>query len=169
MQGQPIREPPGCPPGAPPIINSDGEDEDYAKELLQAAVQAANEEQDAEEKSDSEDEDSPSKPTFLQQKMVALSGQNIDEFMKEMESVQKKKEGDKDEEGKIKPSAVQIEPLVPPGTDPVPVPIIAPQSNPPPQGLMFPGGPMRFAVFITLCSSHSHHMSALQTQSSKHF
>lgn len=32
------------------------------------------------------------KPTSLQQRMLAISGQNIDEFMKEMENVQKKKE-----------------------------------------------------------------------------
>lgn len=32
------------------------------------------------------------KPTSLQQRMLAISGQNIDEFMKEMENVHKKKE-----------------------------------------------------------------------------
>lgn len=40
-----------------------------------------------------EDEDlSVKQPTSLQQRMLAISGQNIDEFMKEMENVQKKKE-----------------------------------------------------------------------------
>lgn len=36
-----------------------------------------------------------SKPTSLQQRMLALSGQNIDEFMKEMEEVHKKREMDR--------------------------------------------------------------------------
>ncbi|XP_036318767.1 WW domain-binding protein 11 [Rhagoletis pomonella] len=56
------------------------------------------------------------KPNSLQQRMLAISGQNIDEFMKEMESVHKKKEkereaamrGDEvstsDDEGKLKTS-----------------------------------------------------------------
>lgn len=35
------------------------------------------------------------KPTSLQQRMLALSGQNIDEFMKEMEVVQRKREQDR--------------------------------------------------------------------------
>lgn len=35
------------------------------------------------------------KPTSLQQRMLALSGQNIDEFMKEMEEVHKKRERDR--------------------------------------------------------------------------
>lgn len=98
---------------------------------------------DREDRSDSEDEDSLAKPTSLQQKMVALSGQNIDEFMKEMESVQKKKEGDKDD-------IRSVETLLPPGTDPVAaMPMLAPphHSHPPP-GLMFPGGPLRFVFTI---------------------
>jgi WW domain-binding protein 11 len=37
-------------------------------------------------------DDEKLKPNYVQQKMLALSGQNIDDFMKEMESVQKKKE-----------------------------------------------------------------------------
>lgn len=45
-----------------------------------------------------------SKPNSLQQRMLAISGQNIDDFMKEMENVHKKKvaasKGDKDATGK---------------------------------------------------------------------
>lgn len=37
-----------------------------------------------------------SKPNSLQQRMLAISGQNIDEFMKEMENVHKKKEKDRE-------------------------------------------------------------------------
>ena len=50
-----------------------------------------------------EDEQSPTlnqatptpKPTSLQQRMLALSGQNIDDFMKEMEEVHRKRERDR--------------------------------------------------------------------------
>lgn len=35
------------------------------------------------------------KPTSLQQRMLALSGQNIDDFMKEMEEVHRKRERDR--------------------------------------------------------------------------
>lgn len=51
--------------------------------------------------------------------MVALSGQNVDDFMKEMEVVQKKLETT-DDEPKPKPKVVHSEPLVPPGTDLIP-------------------------------------------------
>ncbi|KAF5272785.1 hypothetical protein FQA39_LY07812 [Lamprigera yunnana] len=141
--GQSIREPAGCPPGPPPDINSDGEDVEYAKELLLQQVEEEAQEQKAQDSANSEDEltdpdQVPSKPTSVQQKMVALSGQNIDDFMKEMESVHKKQENEKDED---KPKSVIIEPLAPPGTDPVPpiqtTPMPAP-SMPPPPTIIFP-------------------------------
>lgn len=102
-------------------------------------------EQENSENDSDDPEIGPSKPTSVQQKMVALSGQNIDEFMKEMESVQKKQENDKDDENKLS-GAASIEPPAPPGTDPVPtmVPHQIPQSNlPVPPTLIFPGPPLR--------------------------
>lgn len=63
--------------------------------------------------------------------MVALSGQNVDEFMKEMETVQKKLETDKDDDNRAKP-VPHIEPLAPPGTDPLPAAQMQPQTIPPP-------------------------------------
>lgn len=45
---------------------------------------------DENEKKESDDDNSG--PTKVQQKLLSLSGQNIDEFMKEMENMQKKKE-----------------------------------------------------------------------------
>lgn len=70
--------------------------------------------------------------------MVALSGQNVDDFMKEMETVQKKSDNSKEEESKGKP-----EPLIPPGTDPMPTQQQPPQHSIPPP-LLFPtGGPLR--------------------------
>lgn len=126
--GVPVREPPGCPPGPPPDINDEGEVEDFT---FKSAV--AEEERMVEDTS-IEDSDSgeASKPTSLQQKMVALSGQNVDEFMKEMETVQKKLE------------QRESEPLLPPGTtEPVPTLPSMPPSNPPPNmppPLMFAPG-----------------------------
>lgn len=94
------------------------------------------------------------KPTSLQQRMVALSGQNIDDFMKEMELVHKNKEQDSsmsdnpknmeesasEEKEKEKPQ----EPMVPPGTDPQEVVLHKLPSNPiPPPNLIFrPPPPM---------------------------
>lgn len=63
----------------PPIPeNIDGEavDEDPVTPAAAAATQAP-------------------KPTSLQQRMLALSGQNIDDFMKEMEEVHRKRERDR--------------------------------------------------------------------------
>ncbi|KAF5287262.1 hypothetical protein FQR65_LT02135 [Abscondita terminalis] len=141
--GQTIREPAGCPPGPPPDINSDGEDSDYAKEILR--IEEIHE-QEAQDSSNSEDESidpeiGPSKPTSVQQKMVALSGQNIDDFMKEMESVHKKQENEKDDD---KPKQTSIDPPAPPGTDPLPSqPQLLPQPTiPAPPALIFPG-PLR--------------------------
>ncbi|EEZ99482.1 WW domain-binding protein 11 [Tribolium castaneum] len=121
--GQPVREPPGCPPGPPPDINDDGEVEDFTR---------TDDEKD--ETTEDSDTDPSSKPTSLQQKMVALSGQNVDDFMKEMEVVQKKLETKEDEtRAKTHP-----EPLIPPGTDlpQPPTPLLFP--NP---GLRLPPGP----------------------------
>ncbi|KAB0792211.1 hypothetical protein PPYR_14170 [Photinus pyralis] len=137
--GHTIREPAGCPPGPPPEINSDGEDVEYAKHLLR--IDEEIEEYNSDSSVEDSDEDGvPSKPTSVQQKMVALSGQNIDDFMKEMESVHKKQENDKDDD---KPRA--SEPLAPPGTDPLPT--VPAQTLPQPQipappALIFPA-PLR--------------------------
>ncbi|XP_045463582.1 WW domain-binding protein 11 [Harmonia axyridis] len=125
--GKPIREPPGCPPGPPPIVNEDGEVIDY-------------EDMTKGDETEEVSNENSSKPTSLQQKMVALSGQNIDEFMKEMESVQKRGEVGKDLQNSRK-AVAHIEPLIPPGTDP-PVVVPAPP-NPPSMPVMFPNGGLR--------------------------
>lgn len=97
---------------------------EYVKELSKPE-EAMEEEAIPQESANSGDESSdseigPSKPTSLQQKMVALSGQNIDDFMKEMESVHKKQENDKDDESRPKMSLANNDPIAPPGTDSVP-------------------------------------------------
>lgn len=63
--------------------------------------QPAQEDFDGEMLDDAEQSSSPPvpaptpKPTSLQQRMLALSGQNIDDFMKEMEEVHRKRERDR--------------------------------------------------------------------------
>lgn len=94
-KGQPIKEPPGCPPGPPPEISSDGELDDSTE--VEESEECPEEISATQEESSSE---ASVKPTSLQQKMVALSGQNVDEFMKEMETVQKKIENNKEEDSR---------------------------------------------------------------------
>lgn len=136
--GQAIREPPGCPPGPPPEIDSDGEVIDFDTGKPMEETEENSEEIPSENQS--------TKPTSLQQKMVALSGQNVDEFMKEMENVQKKMESEKEEESRAKPSpaAAQIEPPAPPGIDPIALKVPQnPPTVPPPPMLLPAPGPLR--------------------------
>lgn len=74
------------------------------------------------------------KPTSLQQKMVAISGQNVDDFMKEMEKI--------DDANKPKqPPIVVMEPIAPPGVDlqiQKPILIRAPPGPPPGRPLFAP-------------------------------
>ncbi|KAL3285095.1 hypothetical protein HHI36_019219 [Cryptolaemus montrouzieri] len=133
--GKTIREPPGCPPGPPPEINDDGEVVDYGDDKKD------DEEEETSSDATSKDDADPNatKPTSLQQKMVALSGQNVDEFMKEMESVQKRGEIGKELESRK--VATHIEPLIPPGTDP---PMVIPTPpNPPSMPMIFPSSGLR--------------------------
>ncbi|KAG4079148.1 hypothetical protein HA402_001119 [Bradysia odoriphaga] len=91
------KEPPGCPPGPPPdLIEMHEFDSDYESEEEEPKskkLKSVRHEDAPIRKDDEKDEDlSVKQPTSLQQRMLAISGQNIDEFMKEMENVQKKKE-----------------------------------------------------------------------------
>ncbi|XP_076264670.1 uncharacterized protein LOC143198929 [Rhynchophorus ferrugineus] len=144
--GQPVREPPGCPPGIPPEINDDGEVIDISTRYRMEEEKSVDESMSEETEGSSQvNSNSPVvKPTSLQQKMVALSGQNVDEFMKEMETVQKKLDQHKDEEQpKV---ASNIEPLLPPGTsEPIPVLPTLPTNPPPtvPPPMLFTGSGIR--------------------------
>lgn len=162
------------PPGPPPLVPVDI----FAMRELDSDYES-----DGDRDSDSEDDPVPKKsktskysenkekqadetdvkgPNTVQQKMLSLSGQNIDDFMKEMENVQKKKEEERamdikridpipDVEESIekpeieipKPAAL-IEPVKPKESIPMP------QSLPPtvglprlPPALMFRPPPMR--------------------------
>ncbi|ETN64780.1 hypothetical protein AND_003461 [Anopheles darlingi] len=97
---------PGCPPGPPPDLFSMPE-LDYELDRFHAEMQKSVKFYDDGDGSRDNTDDSADgtdrsgagataaaskQPNTVQQKMLALSGQNIDDFMKEMESVQKKKE-----------------------------------------------------------------------------
>lgn len=140
------KEPPGVPPGPPPELSSGSSDEE--EETTESSrtktlrfsddVTVAHVADEEEEKVESEPSEEPiNKPTSLQQRMVALSGQNIDEFMKEMEAVHKNKETSTTIEKTTEPEmekmevTVEKDTLLPPGTDPQenPTQIIAPQAS----------------------------------------
>lgn len=96
------KEPPGCPPGPPPNLmdfpelDSDYEDDEPPKNKRTKSIRFSDDPKalvDQETKTTvPAAEVDKIKPTSLQQRMLAISGQNIDEFMKEMENVHKKKE-----------------------------------------------------------------------------
>ncbi|XP_011198501.2 WW domain-binding protein 11 [Bactrocera dorsalis] len=79
----------GVPPGPPPILlqmndlDTDAEDDEVDVKDYNPKLKASKSK-------------SLSKPNSLQQRMLAISGQNIDEFMKEMENVHKKKEKERE-------------------------------------------------------------------------
>ncbi|XP_055595045.1 WW domain-binding protein 11-like [Uranotaenia lowii] len=85
---------PGCPPGPPPDIfcmpELDFDLEEFRSET-QKSVKFFDD-ADSRDNSEDSDEEKPKQPSSVQQKMLAISGQNLDEFMKEMETVQKKKD-----------------------------------------------------------------------------
>uniref|UniRef100_A0A336LW73 CSON006238 protein n=1 Tax=Culicoides sonorensis TaxID=179676 RepID=A0A336LW73_CULSO len=85
---------PSCPPGPPPNLSEmEDLDSDYDESLL-----PKNQKKTKVPPIDESDE-SVKAPSALQQKMLAISGQNIDDFMKEMENVQRKKEAERAEKG----------------------------------------------------------------------
>ncbi|KXJ82915.1 hypothetical protein RP20_CCG010624 [Aedes albopictus] len=85
---------PGCPPGPPPDIFAMPE-LDFDLEEFHTETQKSVkffDDADSRDNSDDSDVEKPKQPSSVQQKMLAISGQNLDEFMKEMENVQKKKD-----------------------------------------------------------------------------
>ncbi|XP_059613096.1 WW domain-binding protein 11-like [Phlebotomus argentipes] len=131
------KDTPGCPPGPPPnLLDMRELDEDYDEEPKPKKLKSIrfSDEPKVKEKLSEPSEDDSMKPTSLQQRILALSGQNIDDFMKEMESVQKKKEQEKSvesegnsEKQKEKVSEVKETPVNPPSLHP--------------PGISLPGGP----------------------------
>ncbi|XP_049287082.1 WW domain-binding protein 11 [Anopheles funestus] len=133
---------PGCPPGPPPDL-FDMPELDYDLENFHAETQKSVKfYDDGDSKDNTEESDGGEKqvkqPNTVQQKMLALSGQNIDDFMKEMESVQKKKEQSHDA-----PSLPSMPtPSVPPLPNPAPPPDAAmPKFMPMPSSIPMPAPP----------------------------
>lgn len=156
------KEPPGVPPGPPPDLSdlsccSSDEEEEEVSEAIRSKtlrfsddVTITNITEQEEEKMETETSEEPSnKPTSLQQRMVQISGQNIDEFMKEMEAVQKNKESapaEKPEGDTEQKNEEEKETMAPPGTDPkeqtqIQLPIVPPP-NPPGVRFMPPPPPI---------------------------
>ncbi|XP_061510925.1 WW domain-binding protein 11 [Anopheles gambiae] len=133
---------PGCPPGPPPDL-FDMPELDFDLENFHAETQKSVKFYDDGDSKDNTEESDGEKtvkqPNTVQQKMLALSGQNIDDFMKEMESVQKKKEQSTHDT----PSLSSIPtPSAPPLPNPAPAPDAAmPKFMPMPSSIPMPGPP----------------------------
>ncbi|CAL7935212.1 unnamed protein product [Xylocopa violacea] len=118
----PNKEPPGVPPYPPPDLSSDDEDiPEKVKEptLKSRTIRFADDKEDKQE-SDNKDKDmdkekekerdmSKVKPTTLQQKMLAMAGQDIDQFMREMEVVHKKRETERAQDLNARLSLLEAE------------------------------------------------------------
>lgn len=116
------KKPPGVPPGPPPELSDDEEDEepmdtsapplpinsrrirfedDYeerppGEEPLEKELPHSSMFEEGEERSKITLAPTPKpQPTALQQKMLAMAGQDIDQFMREMEEVHRKREADR--------------------------------------------------------------------------
>lgn len=150
---------PGVPPTPPPVLTDmEDLDSDYDEALLPKNQKN--------KKKKAEDVEVKA-PSEVQQKMLALSGHNIDDFMKEMENVQRKREADKAPSDKsdsdesepetappigAKPTAAEVPrppqmPMLPPLRPmiPPPFPGFPPTGAPPmmPRGMMPNMAPLR--------------------------
>ncbi|XP_033328728.1 uncharacterized protein LOC117221682 [Megalopta genalis] len=118
----PNKEPPGVPPFPPPDLSSDEEDvPEKGKEPIQKlrTIRFADDKEDKQESDNKEKETdkekekerdmSKVKPTTLQQKMLAMAGQDIDQFMREMEVVHKKRETERAQDLNARLSLLEAE------------------------------------------------------------
>ncbi|KAL2746666.1 WW domain-binding protein 11 isoform X1 [Vespula maculifrons] len=118
----PNKEPPGVPPFPPPDLSSD--DEDVAEKSKDAPAksrtirfaddkddnkQDSDKEKDSEKDKEKDREMTKVKPTTLQQKMLAMAGQDIDQFMREMEVVHKKRETERAQDLNARLSLLEAE------------------------------------------------------------
>lgn len=119
----PNKEPPGVPPFPPPDLSSD--DEDTSEKSKESApksrtIRFADDKEDSKQESENKDKDadkekekerdiSKVKPTTLQQKMLAMAGQDIDQFMREMEVVHKKRETERAQDLNARLSLLEAE------------------------------------------------------------
>ncbi|XP_063239656.1 WW domain-binding protein 11 [Bacillus rossius redtenbacheri] len=163
------RSSPGVPPGPPPEL-SDAEDEPMEQDEGPAepdgkqrprTIRFEDDEEGAGEEDEEEGAAPTPKPTSLQQKMLAMAGQDIDQFMKEMEEVQRKREQERAADLSSRLSQLDggkedsDEGLQPPGTGPTDLALPPPAPKqaaaevppalvfrpPPPLGVRLPPGP----------------------------
>lgn len=142
------KSPPGVPPGPPPdfsddeIIDASAQDEpnlnkDTKKIKMRRKIRFAgnNDESDSEdadesdeERNENEDDSNRLRPTSLQQKMLAMAGQDIDSFMKEIEEVHKSRSSGNENSDQLDSQDPFLFPptgLLPPGLPPAP-PLVVP-------------------------------------------
>ncbi|EGI69328.1 PREDICTED: WW domain-binding protein 11-like [Acromyrmex echinatior] len=118
----PNKEPPGVPPFPPPELSSD--DEDTVENVKEPPTksrtirfaddkedkqESENKEKDAEKEKEKDRDMAKVKPTTLQQKMLAMAGQDIDQFMREMEVVHKKRETERAQDLNARLSLLETE------------------------------------------------------------
>ncbi|KAG1682970.1 WW domain-binding protein 11 [Nymphon striatum] len=160
------KHPAGVPPGYPPPLSDDEEVEDIVPAKEPETISSKSKKirfQDEEFNEDEKDESGG--PTPLQAKMLAMAGQDINEFLKEMEAVHKQKteesvedmEEDKDKNEEQIPSdpasittpvrsSVQLPPdrlTMPPGIPPRLLPPGPPPGPPPGMPPRMSGPPIR--------------------------
>ncbi|KYQ56625.1 WW domain-binding protein 11 [Trachymyrmex zeteki] len=119
----PNKEPPGVPPFPPPELSSDDEDTvenvkdpptksrtiRFADDKEDNKQESENKEKDTEKEKDKDRDMAKVKPTTLQQKMLAMAGQDIDQFMREMEVVHKKRETERAQDLNARLSLLETE------------------------------------------------------------
>jgi WW domain-binding protein 11 len=144
---QDMRMCPGVPPGPPPSIQEYEETEQPTQESRKRKIRFGG---GADEEEDAEDSEflKPKQPNSLQKKMLEMAGQDLDQFMKEMEDAHKQKEAEKEASLQRRLSKLDPEPT-PPGTGGneefsrrVPEqPSMPLRPGVPPQGVGLPPGP----------------------------
>ncbi|XP_003396880.2 WW domain-binding protein 11 isoform X2 [Bombus terrestris] len=119
----PNKESPGVPPFPPADLSSEDEDtSEKTKEPVPKSrtIRFADDKEDNKQESDGKDKDGDKekekerdiakvKPTTLQQKMLAMAGQDIDQFMREMEVVHKKRETERAQDLNARLSLLEAE------------------------------------------------------------
>ncbi|CAG0896391.1 unnamed protein product [Darwinula stevensoni] len=162
------KEPPGVPSGPPPILSDaeEGGEESWSQLDDQDAyegetevnppvpgeerqkrrkIRFADEKREGRDEGEGENEgDKAIPPSSIQQKMLTMAGQDIDEFMKEMEAVHRERQAKKDAELRSRLSRVGETPghghIPPPPPPSIPPPGMMFRSLPP-TGLRLPPGP----------------------------
>jgi len=138
---------PGVPAGPPPSLKEYIEESTETEEpsRLKKKIRFANEEEETTTSEDNPVKESP-KVDNLQKKMLAMSGQDVDAYMKEMEEVHKKTEAEKAADLRNRMARLESEQPQPPGEFPmIPNPgyMLRPPLRPgmPPPGVRLPPGP----------------------------